>query len=292
MACRPVTRWRGAWSYEQGGRRPSSRSRTAMSPVSHMLTSVAWPDSDTVCEPAVSLKVRVALRAPAAVGRKVTLTWQVDRAGRFVPGHELLESGKSPAFAPLVAAEFTWTIAVVPLVSVTTVAGPEVPTFWFAKVTLDGLAVTAPAPGLPTMMRPMAALVSCSVNQMLPSGPDVMPVGWTFGENAFGVGTGNSMTDPLVVIRPMALLPWSMNHRAPSDPAVMAVGAPLPESDGNSVTTWPGVILPMRPWLCSVNQRLPSGPAAMPTGPAPALLGVSAGRNWAPGPVVAPGRAP
>ena len=77
---------------------------------------------------------------------------------------------------------------------------------------------------------------ACSVNQMFPSGPDVMPVGCTFGEKAFGVGTGNSVTDPLVVMRPMALLPWSMNQRAPSDPAVMAVGAPLPESDGNSVT--------------------------------------------------------
>src|SRR5438445_8883336 len=131
---------------------------------------LAWPESDTVCKPAVSLKVRVALRVPDAVGWKVTLTLQLDPAARFAPGHELLESWKSPAFAPLVAAEFTWTIAVVPLVSVTTVAGLEVPTFCFPKVTLEGLAVTAPAPGLPTMIRPMAALVSCSVNQMLPSG--------------------------------------------------------------------------------------------------------------------------
>ena len=117
-----------------------------MRSVGQVLTFVAWPESDTVCEPAVSLKVRVALRAPAAVGWKVTLTLQLDPASRFAPGHELLESWKSPAFAPLVAAEFTWTTAVVPLVSVTTVAAPEVPTFWLPKVTLDGLARTADGP--------------------------------------------------------------------------------------------------------------------------------------------------
>src|SRR5947207_6842166 len=139
-----------------------------MRSVGQVLTFVAWPESDTVCEPAASLKVRVALRAPAAVGWKVTLTLQLDPAARFAPGQELLESWKSPALAPLVAAEFTWTFAVVPLVSVTTVAGPEVPTFWFQRVTLEGLAVTAPSPGLPTTIRPVPCLLSWLVEQMFP----------------------------------------------------------------------------------------------------------------------------
>src|SRR2546421_568912 len=269
MACRPVTRWRGAWSYEQGGRRPSSRSRTAMSPVSHMLTSVAWPDSDTVCEPAVSLKVRGALRAPAAVGRKVTLTWQVDRAGRVVPGHELLESGKSPAFAPLVAAEFTWTIAVVPLVSVTTVAGPDVPTFWFPKVTLDGLAVTAPAPGLPTMMRPMAALVSCSVNQMLPSGPRAIPA---IPAPVLLAAWVSLTWTPAVVISPILppLAPCSVNQRWPPGPEAMASGMRAGLVIGNVVATAPGAALgsmvPMLPLPKPVNHMWPSGPVTMPVG--------------------------
>src|SRR3982074_2122498 len=79
-----------------------------------------------------------------------------------------------------------------------------------------------------------------------------------------------------------------MNHRAPSDPGVMAVGAPLPKSDGNSVTTWPGVILPMRPWFCSVNQRLPSGPTVMPAIPAPVPLAAWVSLTWTPAVVISP----
>src|SRR5207253_2193550 len=124
-----------AWSYGRGGRRPSSRSRMAMSPMSQVLANVAWPESDTVCEPAVSLKVRVALRAPAAVGWKVTFTLQLDPPATLAPEHESPESWKSPAFAPLVATELTLTAAVVPLLSVTGIAGPEVPTCWSPKAT-------------------------------------------------------------------------------------------------------------------------------------------------------------
>src|SRR6266852_2867546 len=234
------------------------------SPVSQLLPVVPVPDSETVCVPAASVKVRVALRAPAAVGWKVTLAVQLDPAATFAPEQESLETPKSPGLAPLRATEETFTIAVVPLLSVTMVAEPDVPTAWLPKATLEGLTVTDPAAGLPTMTRPMAALVSCSVNQMLPSGPGVMPVGCTLAEKALAVKTGNSVTDPLVVMRPTALLPWSTNQRAPSDPAVIAVGAPWPESGGNSWTRWPGVIMPIVPWFCSVNHRLPSGPTVMP----------------------------
>src|SRR5216683_561753 len=220
------------------------------SPVSQLLWVVPVPDSETVCVPAASVKVRVALRAPATIGWKVTLAVQLDPAATFAP--------------------------------------PDVPTAWLPKAMLGGLTVTDPAAGLPTMTRPMAALVSCSVNQMLPSGPGVMPVGCTLAEKALAVKTGNSVTDPLVVMRPMALLPWSTNQRAPSDPAVIAVGAPWPESGGNSWTRWPGVIMPIVPWFCSVNHRLPSGPTVMPAMPAPVPEAACASLTRTPAAVISP----
>lgn len=54
----------------------------------------------------------------------------------------------------------------------------------------------------------------------MPSGPVVMAP-----SPAFGVGTGISVTAPLVVIRPILLPPSSVNHMAPSEPTQTALGA-------------------------------------------------------------------
>src|SRR5215470_13133079 len=91
---------------------------------------------------------------------------------------------------------------------------------------------------------------------------------------AAAVVIANSLvTTPAVVIRPILLAVFSVNHRAPSGPAVMAE-APL-EAVGiaNSVMQIVGVVAQpaslvgsSRPiWLAfgSANQRFPSGPAAM-----------------------------
>jgi hypothetical protein len=64
----------------------------------------------------------------------------------------------------------------------------------------------------------------------------------------------------------------SMNHMAPSGPAVMAVGVrPAPNrvakpGSSNTVTVPAGVIRPTESPAFEVNQTLPSGPAAMPFG--------------------------
>ena len=77
-------------------------------------------------------------------------------------------------------------------------------------------------------------------------------------------------------MRPILLAPFSMNHSAPSGPAVMPMGELPAVGIGNSVTT-PAVV--MRPILlatCSVNHSAPSGPAVMPPG---LLLAVGIGNS-------------
>ena len=64
-------------------------------------------------------------------------------------------------------------------------------------------------------MRPIWSAAT-SVNQSAPSGPAAMPRG-----RLPAVGTGNSVTAPAGVIRPIALPDSSANHRAPSGPTVM-----------------------------------------------------------------------
>src|SRR5450631_814036 len=78
---------------------------------------------------------------------------------------------------------------------------------------------------------------------------------------------------PVVAIRPILLPepgteldPVSVNHSAPSGPAVMKKGKPLAVGRLNSVTT-PAVV--MRPILLvpsSANHSAPCGPAVMPMG--------------------------
>src|SRR5260370_12454798 len=89
--------------------------------------------------------------------------------------------------------------------------------------------------------------------------------------------------------RPIALAPLSANHRAPSRPRVIPVGALPWLGRGNSPSRWPeGSISPIAPQIpvlmpgesgfwahapsCSVNHRLAPGPETMPVG-ALAVLG-------------------
>src|SRR5207247_1675470 len=104
-------------------------------------------------------------------------------------------------------------------------------------------------------------------NHWAPSGPATISLALLPG-----VGSGNSVIAPAVVIRPILLLK-SVNHNAPSHPAVMAKG-------------WPGLLtvnsvmspeVVMRPiWLAvySVNHSAPSGPAMIFEG---RLIGVRRG---------------
>src|SRR6266568_4606465 len=97
-----------------------------------------------------------------------------------------------------------------------------------APVTLTGPGLLFVSPiSATTVSRAMAALVSCSVNQMWRSGPTVIPVGSTFGEKAPAVGTAYSVIVPDVVIRAMLLPDCSTYQRAPSGPFTIAVGLPL-----------------------------------------------------------------
>src|SRR6266567_3085786 len=81
-----------------------------------------------------------------------------------------------------------------------------------------------------------------------------------------------------VLTRPILLLKFSVNHRAPSGPGVIPHGSLLAVGIGNSVMA-PVVV--MRPillltLLISVNHRAPSGPTVIPRGP---LLGVGTGNS-------------
>ena len=109
---------------------PSARFVAADTPV---------PDSGTVVGlPGALLgTLRTPLRAPAAVGRKVTLMVQLAPAARLVP--QLFVWAKSPLapIAPRVAAD------VPGFLNVTAWAGLVVPTVRLAKVRLDGVAVSA-----------------------------------------------------------------------------------------------------------------------------------------------------
>jgi len=76
-------------------------------------------------------------------------------------------------------------------------------------------------------------------------------------------------------IRAIRLPPVSVNHSAPSGPAVIATGWASGES-GYSVTVPAVVTRPMRSPANSVNQSAPSAPVATPTGRLPGVTGNSA----------------
>src|SRR6266511_385299 len=82
------------------------------------------------------------------------------------------------------------------------------------------------------------------------------------------VGMGYSVMAPSVVIRPMLLPMYSVNHSLPSGPEAMPQGALSGVGMGYSVMAPSVVIRPILP-LDSVNHRLPSGPEAMADGQQP-----------------------
>ena len=91
-------------------------------------------------------------------------------------------------------------------------------------------------------------------------------------------GTANSVTTPVVLIRPIS--PGTpVNHRSPSGPAAIAVGIAsvlaVPGDDpagggtagrANSVTTPAEVIRPISPGIPVNRQPAPSGPAVIAVG--------------------------
>ena len=102
------------------------------------------------------------------------------------------------------------------------------------------------------------SLETVPVNQMLPSGPAVIPdrlmaAGFELGD----VWAGRvDLADRAVA---------SVNQRLPSGPAVIPSGAvEHPPGDVNSLMAWVvGLISPIWSARPSVNQRLPSGPAVI-----------------------------
>src|SRR5712691_6449063 len=79
-----------------------------------------------------------------------------------------------------------------------------------------------------------------------------------------------AVTTPVVVMRPIELLPLLVNHNAPSGPAVIPCGDEMVGSV--KMVTVPAVV--MRPielragaeMLQLVNHNAPSGPAVIPNG--------------------------
>src|SRR5260370_41719029 len=69
---------------------------------------------------------------------------------------------------------------------------------------------------------------------------------------------------PFGLMRPILLLPSSVNQRLPSRPAVIPQGALPAVGMGNSVMMPLGLMRPILLPVPSVNQRLPLGPAAIP----------------------------
>src|ERR1700691_2263207 len=97
---------------------------------------------------------------------------------------------------------------------------------------------------------------------MLPSGPSMIPRGLLFAASGYSL-----MASVVVLILPMLLAVYSVNHMYPPGPSAMLRG-PLADPAGRvySVMVPPGVISPILPALYSVNQMLPSGPRAIPFG--------------------------
>ena len=89
-----------------------------------------------------------------------------------------------------------------------------------------------------------------SVNQILPSGPKVIPVGLAFA--------------PAGEIRPISALPCSVNHEIShrSRRDARRLRAPLFKTYSAAMIPW-GVILPILSAFFSVNRKFPSGPAAI-----------------------------
>src|ERR1700730_9448172 len=98
------------------------------------------------------------------------------------------------------------------------------------------------------VIRPMKVSPD-SVNQTLPSGPDVIANGFLPVEPSALFGRGNSVTTPDGVIRPIWSTFPSVNQRLPSGPVVMPPNPAVGLGTGNSVMVPSGVTRPI--WLAS-----------------------------------------
>lgn len=118
-----------------------------------LVAPVPLKETDCGLPLAPSVNLRVAERAPAAVGLKTIDAVQLDDAARLVV--QVFEPmTKSAAFVPLTAMLLMATAAVVPLASVADCAALLEPTAVEAKVRVDGVAVTAPE--VPLVPRPVS----------------------------------------------------------------------------------------------------------------------------------------
>src|SRR5258706_11976530 len=78
--------------------------------------------------------------------------------------------------------------------------------------------------------------------------------------------TAATIVETSTLARPILLAFASVNHSAPSGPAVMPLGPLLAVGIGNSVMPPAVVIRPILPLKYSVNHKAPSGPVAMEAG--------------------------
>ena len=103
------------------------------------------------------------------------------------------------------------------------------------------------------------------LNHSAPSGPSMIPVGFEMPRPL------KSVTFPLVVIRPIVLLPPLVNHSARSGPAVIPAGKEIPRR--LKMVAFPRTVIRPIESLPLVNHSAPSGPTVR-------LCGVSdAGRR-------------
>ena len=79
------------------------------------------------------------------------------------------------------------------------------------------------------------------MNHRFPSGPTTM------SEENLKLGSGNSVTTPAVVMRPILLPLSSANHRFPSGPVAMPPGRLVATGRPNSVIAPAGVIRAILP---------------------------------------------
>src|SRR5580658_1591484 len=96
-----------------------------------------------------------------------------------------------------------------------------------------------------------------SVNHSAASGPAVIHPGLP------AKGTPYSVTDPVVVMRPILLAFPSVNHKAPSGPEVIPLVWVPGVGSGNWLISKVVVIRPMLPVDPSVNHKAPSGPGVI-----------------------------
>ncbi len=186
--------------------------------------------------PALSLMVNVALRAPAAVGPKVTEIEQVPDTA-MLPVQVLAEIAKSSGLVPVMETPEIVSAPVPPLVSVTVCAELVVPTLWLLNVSEvgEGVAAGTPTPvplSDPDCVDPVtlpALSVTVSVAVRLP-----IPVGLKVTETRQVPATATVPEQLFVVAKSVAFVPLITT--------LAIVSGPLPEL--LSVNVWALLVLP------------------------------------------------